>query len=107
MTSFPGASYVRLGQLTPANLADLDVLVVDTVNPTPLTAAEQAALSGFVQDGGTVLAHVFSAGANLATATAVVAWRVCAALKRALVGEAALALEEELLAFAAALLALR
>jgi hypothetical protein len=37
----------------------------------------------------------------------VVAWRVCAALKRALVGKAALTLEEELLAFAAALLALR
>ena len=71
-----------------------------------VVAAELALEHAVVAARLLLLAQLHAVLALLLAATAVVARRVRAALDAALVGEAALALEEELLPFAAALLAL-
>src|SRR4029450_850646 len=74
----------------------------------PLEVLAELALQHAVDPLGLLLlAQLHAEGGELAAVEAVLARRIVAALDRALVGEAAGALQEELLAFAAAQAALR
>ena len=72
-SEFPSTKYNRLDTLTPENLAVVDVVFLDTVGGTPLSASEQSALSEFVNGGGTLFTQVFPAGSFLQAAQAIVA----------------------------------
>lgn len=58
--TFPGTTYNSASTLTPAFLSGVDVLVITasfngTTGITPLSAAEQSALTGFINAGGRAL----------------------------------------------------
>ncbi len=80
-TNFPGTTYVTAPTLTPAFLDTVDVLLISSADTilgdpvvsgiTPLSAAEQTALSNFVQGGGRALLVVDGYSPYLAAAQSI------------------------------------